>query len=171
MIDCKTYFFEDDGSIPNNPELPLLVYPQVLSDEQSSPSQCKALMNDHGWSNAWVNGIYSYHHYHSTTHEVLAVLSGSATVKMGGKQGEELSISAGDVMVLPAGTGHCLLNSSGDFRVVGAYPGGQSYDLCTGKPDERPQVLQNIQNVGLPDSDPVTGEKDPLYRHWKEKVE
>lgn len=167
MIECKTYFFEDDGSIPNNSKLPLLVYHKALSGGQTNVSTCRNLLNSHGWKNSWVNGIYSYHHYHSTTHEILVVLSGSADVKMGGEQGEILSISTGDVMVIPAGVGHCKLESTSDFRVMGAYPGGQSYDLCTVKADERPKVLQNIRETPLPESDPVTGEKDPLYRYWK----
>jgi uncharacterized protein YjlB len=115
MTDVRTYYFEDDGSIPNNPELPLLVYPDVLSEGQTNASNCRDLLNSNGWSKEWVNGIFSYHHYHSTTHEVLAVISGSATTKMGGKQGETLSISTGDVIVIPAGVGHCNLGSSGDF--------------------------------------------------------
>lgn len=167
MKECNTFYFEDDGSIPNNPELPLLIYPQVLSAEQKSSTACKDLLNSNGWGNAWVDGIFSYHHYHSTTHEVLAVLSGSAKVKMGGKEGEELSISSGDAIIIPAGVGHCKMDSSGDFRVMGAYPDGENYDLCTGKPSERPQVLQNIKEVPLPELDPVTGKKDPLHQYWK----
>lgn len=166
MTDLKTYYLEDDGSIPNNPELPLLIYPGALSTEHASESKIKDLLNANGWSNSWVNGIYSYHHYHSTTHEVLAVLSGSADVKMGGEQGEEIAISAGDVIVIPAGVGHCNICSSGDFQVVGAYPDGRSYDLCTGKADERPEVSQNIRDVPLPDLDPISGEKNPLYQFW-----
>lgn len=166
MIDPTAYFFEDDGAIPNNPDLPLLVYDDVLRNDQLSPDRCIALLNNHGWSNAWINGIYSYHHYHSVTHEVLAVLRGSATVLMGGEKGEALSISDGDVVVIPAGVGHCKKGSSADFRVVGAYPNGQNYDLCTGKPSERPQVLQNISEVTVPDLDPVTGEKSPLQEYW-----
>lgn len=163
MKDCKTYLFEDDGSIPNNPELPLLVYPDALEGSQLKPANCKQLLENNGWRNAWINGIFSYHHYHSTTHEVLVVIQGSATVKMGGKKGKEFSISAGDVMVIPAGVGHCLISSSSDFQVIGAYPAGRSYDLCTGKAHERPQVLDNIRNVPLPEKDPVTGGENPLY--------
>jgi uncharacterized protein YjlB len=165
-MQCKTFIFEDDGSIPNNPALPLLVYLDALSERQVNASKSRELVNAHGWSNTWINGIYSYHHYHSTTHEVLVVLSGSAEVKMGGEQGEILSISAGDAVIIPAGVGHCNMGSTDDFRVMGAYPGGRSYDLCTGKSDERPQVLQNIKEVSLPKLDPITGEKNPLYKYW-----
>lgn len=168
MMDCKTYLFEDDGTIPNNPKLPMLVYQDALNTEQLQPQSCKTLLNKHGWRNAWVNGIYSYNHYHSNTHEVLAVIGGSAEVLMGGEQGEQLSIAAGDVIVIPAGVGHCCLNNSSDFRVVGAYPSGAAYDLCTGKPEERPEALQNIKNVSLPDLDPVTGDQNPLCDFWKE---
>ncbi|HBQ61266.1 MAG TPA: hypothetical protein DD671_17030 [Balneolaceae bacterium] len=168
MKEFITYLFEDDGSIPNNPDLPLLVYPDALEDNQTKAEACKKLLESNGWSNAWVNGIFSYHHYHSTTHEVLAVINGSAMVKMGGEEGEELSISEGDAIVIPAGVGHRLLTSSNDFRVVGAYPGGRSYDLCTGEATERPQVLSNIKNVPLPEQDPVSGNKNPLYKYWLE---
>ena len=170
MIACKTYLLEDDGSIPNNEDLPLLVYPAVLGPEQRQAESCRKLLNSNGWSNAWVNGIYSYHHYHSTTHEVLAVLKGEAEVLMGGEKGELLQISGGDVMVLPAGVGHCLKKSSYGFRVMGAYPEGRQYDLCRGEPGERPRVLENIRNVPIPELDPVTGREDPLHTYWKEEA-
>lgn len=166
-MNCQIYFFEDDGFIPNNPLFPLLVYPDALSDELLESSQCRDLLNTHGWSNSWINGIYSYHHYHSTTHEVLVVLEGSSTVMMGGEHGEQITFSPGDAVVIPAGVGHCHISSSKDFKVMGAYPDGRSYDLCTGKADERPRALHNIKEVPMPDWDPVTGEKDPLYQHWE----
>lgn len=167
MTDCAIYHFEDDGSIPNNPNLPFLVYHGALSNNPHDPASVKQLLNDHGWGGVWVNGIYSYHHYHSTAHEVLVVTGGSASVKFGGKQGEELQITAGDAVVIPAGVGHCKINSSMGFRVVGAYPNGQNWDLCTGKPGERPQVLENIKAVPLPEADPITGEDGPLLKYWK----
>lgn len=167
MVDCQSYFFEDDGSIPNNSRLPLLVYKQGLSENDIEASSCKQLLANHNWTGAWVNGIFDYHHYHSTAHEVLAVISGNATVKFGGPEGEELQVSERDVVVIPAGVGHCLISNSVDFRVIGAYPDGQSWDLCTGRPEERPQVLDNIKKVPLPKYDPVTGEKEPLFEYWK----
>lgn len=167
VVSCNAFMFKDDGSIPNNPQLPLLLYPRGLKKEQKNPNEALALLGSHGWTNGWVNGIFSYHHYHSNTHEVLAVVSGTAEVKLGGEQGKKFQIQAGDVILIPAGVGHCRLSSSPDFQVVGAYAGGQSYDLCKGKPEERPQVLENIKNVPLPDNDPVTGRVDPLYQHWK----
>ncbi len=169
MVDCKTYYLEDDGSIPNNQELPMLIYEQALPEDKMASSTCKRLLSQYGWTGAWLNGIYDYHHYHSTAHEVLAVISGRAEVLFGGPKGELLEISASDVAVLPAGTGHCLVGSSDDFQVVGAYPGGQEWDMCTGRPEERPEVLENIKKVPLPEKDPVTGEKEPLHEYWNTK--
>jgi uncharacterized protein YjlB len=62
--------------------------------------------------------------------------------------------------------GHRNLGSSRDFLVVGAYPEGQSWDLRTGEPDERPEVLENISKVPLPETDPVFGDEGPLHEHW-----
>ncbi|TBL74675.1 cupin domain-containing protein [Paenibacillus thalictri] len=111
--------------------------------------------------------VFGYHHYHSNCHEVLGIMYGSATLHIGGDSGQEVKVHAGDVIVLPAGTGHKRLNASADFQVVGAYPGGMSYDLKTGRPDERPHALCDIQKVPFPDLDPVYGTHGPLVDEWK----
>ena len=166
MIDCEALHFEDDGSIPNNPTQPLLLYQAVLSDKQRDPDVCIAMLSDHGWSNAWTNGIFPYHHYHSNAHEVLAVLNGTARVILGGEQGKEATLNKGDVVLIPAGVGHCRLESSIDFLVAGAYDRGLSYDLCRGRPGEREKSLHNIRQVPMPRMDPVTGGQEPSYRYW-----
>lgn len=168
MIECTPYYFEDDGSIPNNPDLSLLHYPEAFSSNGLDALMIKDRFINNGWTGAWVDGIYSYHHYHSTAHEVLGCSRGSADVRFGGEQGEMLTLEAGDVVIIPAGVGHCRLSSSSGFQVVGAYPDGQSWDLCTGKTSERPEVLENIRNVPLPGKDPVTGNEDPLLSYWTE---
>jgi uncharacterized protein YjlB len=114
-----------------------------------------------------VDGVFSYHHYHSNAHEVLCVVGGSASIAFGGPEGETVEVAAGDVVVIPAGVGHCNRGSEGGFAVVGAYPRRQeSYDLRTGVEGERPEVLENIRNVPLPKSDPLSGEKGLLLQHW-----
>ncbi len=110
--------------------------------------------------------MFTFHHYHSTAHEVLGVARGSARVMFGGPSGEAFDVEAGDVVVIPAGVGHCRLSSSGDFLVVGAYPPGQSWDLLRGDPGERPQADQNIARVPMPRTDPVEGEGGALVRLW-----
>ena len=160
---------KDDGSIPNN-RLPLLVYPGVLRLPEDDPAAvCESLFASNRWSGSWRNGIYSFHHYHSNTHEVLGICGGTATVLFGGEKGVTLSVASGDVVVIPAGVGHKNLGSSPDLLVVGAYPPGQqNWDLCRGKSSEHQQALQNIARVALPPSDPIYGPRGPLTEHWTE---
>ena len=163
MGNSQFYRFEDDGVIPNNPSLEVIFYPAVFKD---NPEEIESVFNSHDWTNSWVGGIFEYHHYHSNTHEVLGVRNGSAILQIGGEQGETLEVAAGDVVLLPAGTGHKKLEASGDFEIVGAYPGGVSYNLKTGEPGERPYVLEDIQNTPLPKMDPVFGDSGPVIENW-----
>jgi uncharacterized protein YjlB len=119
----KTYLLRDDGTFPNHPRWPLLVYPAVLSDSlKDRAAELERLFRKNGWGRMWRNGVYTFQHYHSNAHEVLGVYSGSARVQFGGPQGVDVELTAGDVAVLPAGTAHMNLWSSDDFGVVGAYP-------------------------------------------------
>ena len=166
-VEAAAHRFEDDGGIPNNPELPLLVYEGVLPLTRDDPATtCGKLFAANGWGNSWRNGIYSFAHYHSTAHEVLGVCRGRARVRLGGGRGLVQDVKPGDVLVLPAGTGHQNLGASPDLLIVGAYPDGQSWDLCYGKANERPRVLHNIARVPLPEADPVYGADGPLVTHW-----
>src|SRR5829696_5531696 len=166
-IEVREHLFQDDGRIPNDPTLPLLVYLQALDGTELDPSRRKELLAENGWGGAWVDGVFPYHHYHSNAHEVLCVVGGSANLTFGGPEGETVRVEAGDVVVIPAGVGHCNEGSHGGFSVVGAYPRGQeAYDLRTGEENERPEVLENIRNVPLPESDPLFGEKGPLLERW-----
>lgn len=166
-MNLTTYFFEDDGSIPNNPYFPVLLYREAFKDTHTIQSTFES----NNWGNSWVNGVFDYHHYHSVTHEVLGVKSGQATVQLGGATGDLVSISAGDVLVLPAGTGHKRLQASDDFAIVGAYPEGKDPDTLTGEPEDRPSNLMNIEQVEKPATDPVFGAEGPLHEHWKKKEE
>ena len=153
--------------IPNNPTLPVLYYPKAVTDSGNLAEELKQTFEQHNWRGTWVNGVFDYHHYHSKSHEVLGVAAGSAEIILGGPEGEVFNVEAGDVVVLPAGTGHCLLSSSSDFRVVGAYPKGQeNYDICTEKDDPTAKA-RNIAKVPLPTHDPVAGEGGPLTGIWQ----
>lgn len=163
METVRFYRFEDDGVIPNNPTLEVIVYPAAFKE---NTQEIEEVFNRHEWTNSWTGGVFEYHHYHSNTHEVLGVLSGTATLQLGGEQGEILDIAAGDAVLLPAGTGHKKLDASSDFEIVGAYPGGVSYNLKTGEPGERPYVLEDIQNTPLPKMDPVFGDSGPVNENW-----
>ncbi|MEZ4622993.1 MAG: cupin domain-containing protein [Caldilineaceae bacterium] len=166
-IAVATFTFGDDGSIPNHPTLPLILYKGVLRLAANDPAAtAEQLFAQHGWQGTWRNGIFDFHHYHSNAHEVLAICRGRATVRFGGEAGETVTVEAGDVALLPAGTGHKRLSPSGDLLVVGAYPPGQVPDLCRGTVGERPRALTTIRRVPLPDRDPVFGRVGPLLTNW-----
>ncbi len=162
-----TRFCRDAGTIPNS-RLPVLLYPGVLTLPKEDPAAAiETLLRDNQWGDDWRNGIFSYHHYHSTAHEALFVYSGSAKVQLGGEQGPVETIGMGDVIVIPAGVGHKNLGSSNDFHVVGAYPPQQRVDMNYGKPGERPRVDENIARLALPLTDPLFGKQGPLLEHWR----
>jgi uncharacterized protein YjlB len=158
---------EDDGSFPNNERLSLLVYVGVLHLPKEEPAAAiESLFHQHGWGGSWRDGVYTYHHYHSTAHEVLGVYGGTAQVQFGGPDGVILEVGRGDVVVIPAGVAHKNLGSSADFRVVGAYPGGRRPDMNYGRAGERPGADERIARVPHPEADPVYGEGGPLDEHW-----
>lgn len=166
-IDVKTFLFEDDGSIPNHPTLPLLLYPSAIDLEDGDPAATvEETFRRNDWGSGWRNGVYSFPHYHSKAHEVIGVYRGSARIRLGGANGIEHEAHAGDVIVIPAGVGHENLGETPDFAVVGAYPPGQSPDLCRGEPDERSWVHDAISRVVLPTNDPVAGPSGPLLELW-----
>jgi uncharacterized protein YjlB len=136
--------------IPNHPRFPVLIYCGVNAPD------ARALFSEHGWGGAWTNGVFDFHHFHSTSHEVLGVVAGEATIELGGPQGEAFEVAAGDVLVLPAGTGHRRATARQGFTVVGAYPEGQEdYDLLREADDA---ARERIAALPAPDQDPVGGE-------------
>ncbi|MBX9702016.1 MAG: cupin domain-containing protein, partial [Acetobacteraceae bacterium] len=115
----------DDGAIPNNPRLPALLWRGALP-ATAGPEAAEALFARNGWPPAWRNGIHPWQHFHPDAHEALAIVRGQARVQLGGRSGPVTSLTAGDVVALPAGVGHCRLEGSADLLVVGAYPPGAS---------------------------------------------
>lgn len=164
----RTEYLTDDGTFPNNERLPVLIYKGAFGGEDADDlaSEMEDTFRQHGWGGMWRNGIYDYHHYHSTAHEVLGIAGGTARVQLGGPEGIELEVEPGDVLILPAGVAHKNLGSSADFLVVGAYPKGQDYDMNYGREGERPTADQNIAATPVPESDPVSGPHGPLTEEW-----
>jgi uncharacterized protein YjlB len=162
-----TFVFEDDGLVPNNP-LPFLVHKAAVDVKDDHPEKTiEKLFGTNGWGAMWRNGIFDYLHYHSTVHEVLGVARGSARVQFGGDRGRALDIAAGDVAILPAGTGHQLISASEDFCVVGAYPPGPPMLITRPTPENHAKALKTIPEVKVPETDPVTGENGALVKLWK----
>jgi len=156
------------GGVPNHPRWPLLVYPGAVALAGLDPAAAfEALFARNGWPPAWRDGVFPYHHFHENAHEALGVYSGEVTVQFGGEGGIVITARPGDVVVLPAGTGHKKLASRGALGIVGAYPAGPR--PRTGTPaassDERSRVA--VARVPLPARDPVYGAGGPLFSHWK----
>jgi uncharacterized protein YjlB len=159
--------FKDDGIFPNNP-LPLRFYRGAITTEAKDPASIfEERFAENDWTNSWRDGVYSFPHYHSTSHEVLGVYSGAATLRLGGKHGKNVEVHAGDVIVIPAGVAHQNIGASDNFGVVGAYPDGRSWDLLQGLPGERPKADRNIATLPMPEKDPIYGAGGPLRRVWK----
>ena len=166
-IEPLTFVFADDGLVPNNP-MPFLVYKGAVDVANEHPEKTiEGLFGANGWGAMWRNGVYDYLHYHSTVHEALGVARGHARVQFGGDHGKALDIAAGDVAILPAGTGHQLISASEDFCVVGAYPPGPRMQITRPTPENHAKALKTIPQVKLPKTDPVRGDDGPLVKLWK----
>ncbi|SMD10425.1 Uncharacterized protein YjlB [Pedobacter nyackensis] len=164
----EIYHFTDDGIIPNSRH-PVLVFRQVFNlDPDLGADWLEGHFAENGWTNAFRWRVYDYHHYHSNTHEVLGVYAGNASLQLGGEHGQQLQVGIGDVVILPAGTGHKSVSHSKDFAIVGAYPDGKEPDLIRLE-DERPKdVREKVDTVPLPENDPLSGKSsEGLLNFWK----
>jgi uncharacterized protein YjlB len=164
-----TLRFADDGLVPNNPKFPLVLYRGAVhvADTVDPAALFEQAFARNGWGDSWRDGIYPFVHYHSMIHEVLGIARGTALVRFGGDRGREIEVAAGDVAVLPAGTGHQRLAASPDLLVVGAYPPDGTYDLCRATPDDHARARATIARVALPKSDPLYGTDGPLIALWQ----
>ena len=162
----ETLHLSRNDWVPNNEQLPVLLYRAAMTMAGADPA---ALFEErflhNGWPPQWRDGVYDFHHYHSTAHEVLGFAQGHARIILGGANGVQIDVHPGDVAVLPTGTGHCKLEASADFLVVGAYPPDQNWDICRSAPSQ--EAIQRMRHLPFPNSDPVTGPGGPLTEIWR----
>jgi len=162
------FHFKDDGRTPNN-RLPLVLYrsPVALHGDLDPAAVFEDLFAARGWRGSWRNGMYAFLHFHTGTHEVLGIARGRLRAEFGGSKGRIVELKAGDVVILPAGTGHRRLSASRDLLVVGAYPAAGSYDEP--KPADIPhaKAVAAIARVRVPAEDPVYGKKGALVQLWR----
>ena len=165
MTDPHTLDIPPAPPFPNS-RLPVLLYRAALPADPGIVEQAFAAC---GWSNAWRNGIYRFHHFHSVAHEALGIATGRVTVRFGGPAGQEVVLAAGDLAVIPAGVAHFNVREHGPLLVVGAYPGGASFDTLRGDPAEYQAAAGRATAVSVPDRGPLPGH-DALRRLWSAAV-
>ncbi|KAL2132215.1 hypothetical protein VTI74DRAFT_4071 [Chaetomium olivicolor] len=152
---------------------PLLIYRRAFpnlpcTDPSAAADTIEQHLNSVGAVKPqWRYGMYRTTHFHSTTHEVLCVSSGRAKLLFGGEENPgrvEVVVERGDVVVVPAGVAHRLLEEIGEGRVemVGAYPvGAEGWDMCYGREGEEAKV-EGIKGLAWFGRDPVYGEEGPV---------
>jgi uncharacterized protein YjlB len=145
---------------------PLLIYHSCFQPSSLSASSIEHHLSSVGVVQPqWRYTMYSTTHFHTTTHEVLAVSSGKAELCFGGEENPQrvmVQVQVGDVIIVPAGVGHRLMQDiEGGFEMVGSYPvGSKHWDMCFGKESEK-EKIQEIANLAWFKHDPIYGGKDP----------
>jgi uncharacterized protein YjlB len=161
--------FLDDGETPNNPVLPLVLFRNavVLNGEYDPAAVIEEIFAANGWGDSWRDGVYEFRHFHTMTHEVLGIARGEVKVEFGGAKGKAITLKAGDVAILPAGTSHRRLSASRDLLVVGAYPKHGKYDEPRPGEIDHDKAREAIAKVKRPATDPLYGRNGPLTSLWK----
>lgn len=159
----------DGGSVPNNPALPVYLQRGVMAGHTAT--DIRAQFEKMGWAGTWTYIVFDFHHYHPNAHEALCVATGWADLQLGGAKGPMFRLEAGDLVVLPAGTGHCRLDMSADFSICGGYPPGQEeYSTFEAAPHARTRHGDAIKAVPLPATDPIFGPDGPLITAWADTL-
>lgn len=166
-MQIHSFYLAEHGWVPNNPRLPVILYRRGTTAGDPDETACwfEDRFAQHGWPAQWRDRIYDYHHYHSTAHEVLGVAAGAAQLMIGGPEGREIDVFAGDAILLPVGTGHRSIKASADFLVVGGYPDGQAWDICREAPTQ--EMRLKMATVSFPKTDPMAGPEGPLRDLWR----
>ena len=187
----RVFLAESDG-MPNNGNLPLILYRAAVDLDDDEPERTfEKKFAQHGWGDGFRGDTFPFHHYHSVAHEVVGFARGKADIQFGGPTGPVRQVRAGDAVVIPAGVGHRRLDETPGFSSVGAYPPGQSPDLCVmsesdariarqrrdvgslnlrviGK-EELQATKKDIADTALPETDPILGNSGPIMTIWRNR--
>ena len=161
----EAHHLRGNGRIPNS-HLPLLVYRNVI---EGTPPEMEALLRRNGWPPDWHTsfGMYPKHHFHSDTHELIAVSRGALVGLFGGHDGIRVTLHKGDLVVIPAGVGHFGVEITDDLRLTGAFPSGYAiHDFRLGDVEEYALMVERVQRVPVPAFDPIYGAGGPLTELW-----
>jgi uncharacterized protein YjlB len=165
----ETLQFKPNGLVPNS-RFPVLIHRAAVTAIAGVDlaDTIEETFRRHDWLNNWRElGVYDYYHFHSTTHEALGMARGHIALRLGGEGGTIVRLTAGDVLVLPAGTSHTRLENSSDSQMVGGYPDGRDWDLIRDElvtASEARVAVKLIGSLPIPARDPVTGEPMTLWR-------
>ncbi|KAJ4389524.1 hypothetical protein N0V93_006994 [Gnomoniopsis smithogilvyi] len=167
---CVTkHFIPAHGRLPNSSILnkPLLVYRSAFIKGDACAVESH-LLSVGVVIPQWRYSMYSTTHFHSTSHEVLCVTSGRAKLCFGGEENPDRVtpiVQAGDVMIVPAGMAHRLLEdmsgTNGGFEMVGSYPKGYHWDMCYGLPEDD-EKINSIKSLPWFQKDPIFDEYGPV---------
>ncbi|KAF2204066.1 hypothetical protein GQ43DRAFT_438268 [Delitschia confertaspora ATCC 74209] len=173
----STHHIPSHSLLPNTTTHPLYIYHRSFPPG-TSPSAIESHLSTMGVvTPVWRYTMYRQTHYHSTSHELLCIYQGSAKLCFGGEENPkrvETVVGEGDVVVVPAGLGHRLLEDlTGDekdgFMMVGSYPKGCSWDMCYGKEGEE-EKARKAGEVKWFDRDPVYGDEGPVLGTGGEEI-
>ncbi|KAL2830599.1 hypothetical protein BDW59DRAFT_19115 [Aspergillus cavernicola] len=169
----NTYYLPPRDHTPNN-ALPVLHYPNVLPLPRTEDVVTQFL-TAHKWEKRGTWGAIWQSHFHPNSHECYGIFQGSSTLLLGAAGGNGVSdfglrliVHAGDVLVLPAGTGHGSVEATDDYRYIGVYPEGcPRWRNEWGKTKiDLEYFREEIEGVGFPGEDPVYGKGGPLMQLW-----
>jgi uncharacterized protein YjlB len=158
MMETELHWSKPKGFVPNS-RFPLLVHRGAVPG--GGEDALIARFRENGWLNNWrYPGVYTYAHFHSTTHECLGCARGWMEVDLFGEGGTHVRVEAGDVIVLPAGVSHIMVGHSDDVMMVGGYPDGRDWDnIEEAKLDDARfrAAAKRIMMLPIPARDPATG--------------
>ncbi len=165
----ETLQFTPNGRVPNS-RFPVLIHRAAITADAGMDlaDAIEETFRRHDWLNNWRElGVYDYYHFHSTTHEALGMARGRITLRLGGDGGTIVKLTAGDILVLPAGTSHIRLENSSDSQMVGGYPEGRDWDLIRDEQVSESEARSAVKLIGslpIPARDPATGDPMTLWR-------